>query len=136
LLDRGEFHLGKPLKNKFARIRNWMLRAYSNSKTNKILCFQTIYDRPEAVLPAMRTLRPYSNTPERKCQIIRDHDQFFDRPFRLSKQAAHGFAAQIHERLRFDEFGDPALDLGSANPRSALFAPDLCLRVLSKSIDQ
>jgi len=92
-----------------------MFRLDADPHPNKVLRFQTINDRSESILAAVRAFRTNPDRAERQCKIVRNNDQFFDRPFLLLQEAADRFAAQVHVRLRFDQLDRLIFNFSSPN---------------------
>lgn len=99
-----------------------MFRLDADPQPNELLSSQTINDRPQTVLSAMRAFWPDPYHPERQRQIVRYYDQSFDRPVRLFEQTAHGLAAQVHVCLRLHELDRLIFNFRPPNQRAALFA--------------
>src|SRR5580765_5379388 len=110
------------------------LNAYT--QTNKLLRFQTIDDRSEPVLPAVRALRPNAYRSEGQRQVVRDHYEPFDRPVFFRDQAAYGLAAQIHIGLRLGQFDRLIVNDAASYQRPALFTLYLRLKLRRQQIDE
>ena len=84
----------------------------------------------------MRTFCTNSDTAERQSQIVRDHNQLFNRAVRLAQKTAYRFAAEIHVGLRLGQFDQPSADLGPPYQRPAFLTSDLRLSVRRETVDQ
>jgi len=113
-----------------------MLRLNSDPQSNKPLRVQTIYYRSEPILAAMRAVWPDPDRAQWQRQIIRDHDQSFDRSFIFCSEAANCLTAQIHIGLRLSELDHLVVKNASPDQRSTFVTPYLGLQLRREQIDE
>ena len=77
ILDLFLLTFREPLEHVILRVRDRMLRGDTDPQPCELVRSQQVDYRPQAVLPAVRALRPYADLAERQCEVVRDNDESF-----------------------------------------------------------